>query len=214
MSVSAPPKASQTRPRILNIPNLLTLGRLALSVILFVLMSQQDWMFTSLLVFIVAASTDWLDGYLARRRGETTTLGRILDPFVDKVVVIGAFIFLLAEPPEETGLAPWMVTVVVARELLVTGLRSYLEGESVAFGADWLGKVKMVLQCIAIGCILFYLGVAKGTTYLFNQWSGYVLEWSERLRDMSVWAAIIVTVVSGIAYSWRAAVLIRERNLG
>jgi CDP-diacylglycerol--glycerol-3-phosphate 3-phosphatidyltransferase len=177
-------------------------------------MSQQDWMFTSLLVFIVAASTDWLDGYLARRRGETTTLGRILDPFVDKVVVIGAFIFLLAEPPEETGLAPWMVTVVVARELLVTGLRSYLEGESVAFGADWLGKVKMVLQCIAIGCILFYLGVAKGTTYLFNQWSGYVLEWSERLRDMSVWAAIIVTVVSGIAYSWRAAVLIRERNLG
>src|SRR5262245_41209136 len=108
MSVSALPEVPQTRPRILNIPNLLTLGRLVLAVVLFILLSQHDWMFTSLLVFIVAASTDWLDGYLARRRGETTTLGRILDPFVDKVVVIGAFIFLLGEPVEETGLMPWI----------------------------------------------------------------------------------------------------------
>jgi CDP-diacylglycerol--glycerol-3-phosphate 3-phosphatidyltransferase len=214
MSVSALPESAQGRPRVLNIPNLLTLGRLLLAVVLFILLSLHDWMGTALMVFIVAASTDWLDGYMARRRGETTTLGRILDPFVDKVVVIGAFIFLLGEPQDETGLAPWMVTVVVARELLVTGLRSYLEGESVAFGADWMGKIKMVLQCIAIGCILFYLGVAKGQTTLFNQWAGYVLDWSEWLKNVSIWVAIVVTAISGIAYSWRAAVLIRDRNLG
>jgi CDP-diacylglycerol---glycerol-3-phosphate 3-phosphatidyltransferase len=213
MSVSALPEVPKTHPRILNIPNLLTLGRLVLAVVLFILLSQHDWMFTSFLVFIVAASTDWLDGYLARRRGETTTLGRVLDPFVDKVVVIGAFIFLLGEG-DETGLAPWMVTVVVARELLVTGLRSFLEGESVAFGADWMGKIKMVLQCVAISSILFYLGVAKGMTYFFNEWSGFVLEWSEKLKDITLWAAIVVTAISGVAYSWRAAVLIRDRNLG
>lgn len=213
MSVSSPPEPPQVRPRVLNIPNLLTMSRLVLAIILFGLLAM-DWMATSLVVFLVAASTDWLDGYLARRRGETTTLGRILDPFVDKVVVIGAFIFLLGEPPEETGLVPWMVTVVVARELLVTGLRSYLEGESVAFGADWMGKVKMVLQCVAISCILFYLGVAKGQTTLFNQWANYVLDWSEWLRDVSLWVAIVVTAISGISYTIRAATLIRARNLG
>jgi CDP-diacylglycerol--glycerol-3-phosphate 3-phosphatidyltransferase len=214
MSVSTLPESPHVPQRVLNVPNVLTLARLALAVILFALLAQHDWMFTSLILFIVAASTDWLDGYIARRRGETTTLGRILDPFVDKVVVIGAFTFLLGEDQAETGLAPWMVTVVIARELLVTGLRSYLEGESVAFGADWMGKIKMVLQCVAIGFMLFYLGVAKGQTTLFNQWSSYVLDWSERIKDLTLWVAIIVTVISGIAYSWRAAVLIRQRNLG
>jgi CDP-diacylglycerol--glycerol-3-phosphate 3-phosphatidyltransferase len=185
-----------------------------LAVVLFVLLALGTWMATALVVFVVAASTDWLDGYLARRRGETTTLGRILDPFVDKVVVIGAFIFLLGVPQDETGLAPWMVTVVVARELLVTGLRSYLEGESVAFGADWMGKIKMVLQCVAIGCILFDLGIVRGQTTLFNRWGAEVALWGEWIRNASIWLAIIVTAVSGIAYAWRAAVLIRQRNLG
>jgi CDP-diacylglycerol--glycerol-3-phosphate 3-phosphatidyltransferase len=213
MSVTAAPRSSPAPPPVLNIPNALTLSRLGLAVVLFGLL-EANWMAIGLVVFVVAASTDWLDGYLARRRGETTTLGRILDPFVDKVVVIGAFISLLGQPPDETGLAPWMVILVVARELLVTGLRSYLEGESVAFGADWMGKVKMVLQCIAISCILFYLGVAKGQTTVFNEYASYVLDWGERLRDIMIWVAVIVTAISGVSYAWRAAVLIRQRNLG
>jgi CDP-diacylglycerol--glycerol-3-phosphate 3-phosphatidyltransferase len=214
MSVSAVPDTKHDHPPVLNIPNILTLGRLVLAVVLFVLLALRTWMATSLIVFIIAASTDWLDGYIARRRGETTTLGRILDPFVDKVVVIGAFIFLLGEDSAYTGLAPWMVTVIVARELLVTGLRSYLEGESVAFGADWMGKVKMVVQCIAIGLILFDLGIVHGQTTLINQWGAEISSWSEWTRNVAIWLSITVTAISGISYAWRAAVLIRARNLG
>jgi CDP-diacylglycerol--glycerol-3-phosphate 3-phosphatidyltransferase len=206
MSVTALPESPRTRQQVLNLPNCLTIGRLALAVVLFVLLAF-GYLATGLVIFVIAASTDWLDGYVARKRGETTTLGRILDPFVDKVVVIGSFIFLLLE--EESGLKPWMVTVVVARELLVTGLRSYLEGESVAFGADWMGKVKMILQCVAIGCILFYLGIAKGETYIFNQWA----DLSEWAKAVSIWLAVGVTAVSGISYAWRAAQLIRHKNL-
>ena len=132
VSITDPPVR---RPSVVNLPNLLTFSRLILAVVFFGLLVA-DWWKTSLLLFIVAASTDWLDGYLARKRGETTTLGRILDPFVDKVIVLGAFIFLLPLSSADTGLYAWMVTVIVARELLVTGLRSYLEGESIAFGAD------------------------------------------------------------------------------
>jgi len=213
MAVSTLPESSPAKPPVLNLPNMLTLGRLVLAVVLFILLAF-DWLATGLLIFVIAASTDWLDGYLARKRGETTTLGRILDPFVDKVVVIGAFIFILHEDlQDESGLEPWMVTVVVARELLVTGLRSYLEGESVAFGADWMGKLKMTLQCIAIGCILFYLGIAKGETYIFNQWADKVLSLSEWAKTISIWGAVIVTAVSGISYAWRAAQLIRHKNL-
>lgn len=210
MSLSTLPNAPRTRPQVLNLPNCLTIGRLALAVVLFVLLAF-GYLATGFVVFVIAASTDWLDGYVARRRGETTTLGRILDPFVDKVVVIGSFVFLLLE--DESGLVPWMVTVVVARELLVTGLRSYLEGESVAFGADWMGKVKMAVQCVAIGCILFYLGIAKGETYIFNQWADKVLNLSEWAKTVSIWIAVVVTAVSGISYAWRAAQLIRKRNL-
>ena len=209
MAVSTLPETAPAKPPVLNLPNALTLVRLVLAVVLFVLLAF-DWLATGLVVFVIAASTDWLDGYLARRRGETTTLGRILDPFVDKVVVIGAFIFLLKI--DDSGLAPWMITVVVARELLVTGLRSYLEGENVAFGADWMGKIKMILQCFAIGAILFDLGVAKGKTYIFNQWAGQILSLSEWSKTVGIWLAVFVTAVSGISYAWRAARLIVRKG--
>ena len=210
MAVCTLPEPPAKRPSVLNVPNLLTISRLVLAVVFFAFLAAH-WFKTSFVLFVVAASTDWLDGYLARRRGETTTLGRILDPFVDKVIVLGAFIFLL--PIAESAVTAWMVTVVVARELLVTGLRSYLEGESVAFGADWFGKIKMVMQCVAIGVVLFYLGVL--TSPFASGWSlwGWSPEqWGGDLRTAVVWAAVIVTALSGVAYTWRAARLIRERN--
>ena len=212
MAVGTLPEAPIRQPPVLNLPNLLTISRLALALVFFGFLAAH-WFRTSFVLFLVAASTDWLDGYLARRRGETTTLGRILDPFVDKVIVLGAFIFLLPIP--ESAVTAWMVTVLVARELLVTGLRSYLEGESVAFGADWFGKIKMIVQCLAIGIVLLYLGVLKGSTA--PAWSLGGLspdQWGGALRTAAVWAAVIVTTLSGVAYAWRAARLIRERNLG
>src|SRR5262249_18586761 len=130
--------------------------------ILFGLIAAETWVWCTL-IFALAALTDWLDGYLARRQGLTSTLGRNLDPLVDKVLICGAYIFLLpfgmAATERAAWLLPWMVTVVVARELIITSLRGFLEARGATFGADWLGKLKMVLQCAALLAIFVYLHV-------------------------------------------------------
>src|SRR5438105_4069149 len=148
--------ATSPHPPVVNVPNLLTASRLLLSIVLFVLIDLQWWL-ACLIVFAVAAITDWLDGYLARKQGLSSALGRVFDPLVDKVLICGAYIFLLGVPEDRAGLQPWMVTVVVARELIITGLRSFLENRNVSFGADWLGKLKMVLQCAALFAIFVAL---------------------------------------------------------
>src|SRR5947199_3179108 len=118
MSIASPP-----RPPVFNVPNQLTAARFVLSLVLFVLISWQLWI-ACLAVFAVAAFTDWLDGYIARKQGITSTLGRNLDPLVDKIMICGAYTFLIAEEPAHVR--PWMVTIVVARELIITGLRSFM----------------------------------------------------------------------------------------
>src|SRR5437660_3562905 len=139
-------------PPVFSLPNQLTAARFVLAVVLFGLIAVQAWGWC-LAVFAVAAFTDWLDGYLARTQNLTSTLGRILDPLVDKVLMCGTYIALLPQGCQEGWLMPWMVIVVVARELLITGLRSYLETLGAHFGADWLGKFKMGLQCAAVFAI-------------------------------------------------------------
>src|SRR5437763_7862260 len=149
--LTASPSPVLPRPPVLNLPNLLTAARLGLAVVLFVCIARAWWL-TGAVVFALAAVTDWLDGYLARKQGLTSAFGRNFDPLVDKVLVCGAFIFLLPVPG--SGLAPWMVTVVVGRELVITGLRSFLENQATTFGADLFGKLKMVLQCAALLTVL------------------------------------------------------------
>src|ERR1043165_6612671 len=152
MATLMTPRTKQ--PPIFNLPNQLTTARLGLSLVLFVLIQYQQWI-DCIAVFALAAFTDGLDGYLARKLNLGRSLGRNLDPRVDKVLICGAFIFLLAEPG--SGLTPWMVTVVVARELLITGLRGFMETMGATFGADWLGKIKMVLQCAGVVAIFIAL---------------------------------------------------------
>jgi CDP-diacylglycerol--glycerol-3-phosphate 3-phosphatidyltransferase len=152
---------------LFNVPNQITIARLVLSIALFVLIeigsrtASPGYYLAAMVVFIIAAGTDWMDGYWARKYGQVTTLGRILDPFVDKVIICGAFIFLAALPP--SGLTAWMAVVVVARELLVTALRSFLEGEGIDFSAAMSGKLKMVAQCLAAGWSLYRLSYGEVT---------------------------------------------------
>src|SRR5438067_2402803 len=148
----APPRLS-----VLNLPNALTTSRLVLAVILFVCISAEWWP-AGLVVFLLAAATDWLDGYVARKMGLAGPFGRNFDPLVDKVLICGAFIFLLPVPGAR--LAAWMVTIVVGREIVITGLRSFLEQQSTSFGADWLGKRKLVVQCAAVLVMLFVVSLA------------------------------------------------------
>jgi CDP-diacylglycerol--glycerol-3-phosphate 3-phosphatidyltransferase len=184
---------------VYNLPNGLTLARLVLAVALFGCIAG-GWWLTGVGVFVVAAGTDWLDGYLARKHGLVSAFGRNFDPLVDKVLICGAFIFLL--PVAGAGLAPWMVTVVVARELIITGLRSFVESYRAAnFGADWLGKIKMALQCAALLAILCVLAIGAG--------GGPAGPWA-LLRDGLIWAMLVATALSGLQYVWRALVLLRE----
>jgi CDP-diacylglycerol---glycerol-3-phosphate 3-phosphatidyltransferase len=179
-----------------NLPNTLTSLRLVVSVVLFCLMAY-DYYFTSLILFLIGAGTDWVDGYYARKYGQVTTLGRILDPFADKVIVCGTFIFLAASPEMSRvalGLRPWMVVVIVGRELLVTALRSFIEERGSDFSAKWSGKIKMVFQCLAASVCLFYLYL----TYPDQQASGPA--WCWLLLVGSVWCTVISTVYSGAVY--------------
>ncbi len=193
--------ATMTPPRqpvsFFNLPNQLTTGRLGLAVVLFVLIAFELWGWC-LAVFALAAVTDWLDGYLARRQGLTSALGRVYDPLVDKVLMGGAFIFLLPRGAAEGWLTPWMVTVVVARELLITGLRNFLETLGVQFGADWLGKLKMVLQCAAVIAIFIVL---------LDQAPAPVLVY---IRNGLIYVMLLATILSGVQYIWRGAMLLRN----
>src|SRR5260370_5418157 len=137
-----------TRSQGFSLPNQLTAGRVVLAVVLFVLITAESWS-GCLVVFALAAVTDWLDGYVARLNKQTSSLGRSFDPLADKVLICGTYIFLLNLGEARSGLTPWMVTLVVGRELVVTSLRTYLEALGSRFGADWLCKRKMGLQFAA-----------------------------------------------------------------
>jgi CDP-diacylglycerol--glycerol-3-phosphate 3-phosphatidyltransferase len=192
---------SPRRPPIFNLPNQLTASRFFLGLVLFYTIEEAHWI-ACIVIFAVAATTDWLDGYLARKQGLTSTLGRNLDPLVDKVVVCGAYIFLLPNPG--SALAAWMVALVVARELVITGLRSFMENRGATFGADWLGKVKMVLQCGA----LFAIFVAFEAADLQAESLGF---W-RLVRDVFIWSMLAATALSGLQYLWRAAALLKNHE--
>src|SRR5687768_9331901 len=147
----------ELRAVVFNLPNQLTWLRLALTVVMFCLIAWEQYAI-SVVLFVVAASTDWLDGYFARKYNLVTTLGRILDPFADKVIICGTFVFLSAEYPV-SGVHAWMAVVVVGRELLVTALRSFLEQQGADFSATLSGKLKMVLQCTAAALSLYCLSI-------------------------------------------------------
>lgn len=115
---------------MVNVPNSLSMLRLVLAIAVGVLIEYQ--LFTAAwITFIVAASTDFVDGYWARRFNQITKLGRILDPFVDKIIITAAMVVLVGVP--SSGVAAWMVTVIIGRELLVTSLRGMVEGRGGEF---------------------------------------------------------------------------------
>ncbi len=179
---------------IFKVPNQLTCLRLVLAAVLFGFMVWNCF-WTSFWLFVVAACTDWFDGYFARKYGQVTTLGRILDPFADKVIICGVFI-LLAAVPDLTklpwGLRAWMVVVIVGRELLVTALRSLIEERGADFSARMSGKWKMVLQCVAAATCLFWLS--------YDPAKQPAPDWTRWLLIASVWSALILTVYSGAVY--------------
>ncbi|MEE2780689.1 MAG: CDP-diacylglycerol--glycerol-3-phosphate 3-phosphatidyltransferase [Planctomycetota bacterium] len=192
----------------LNVPNLLTSLRLVLAIILFLVIgiaqspetgaaARSTLYWSGLILFAVAAGTDWVDGYWARKYGQVTVVGRIFDPFVDKVIICGAFIFLVGS--DHSGIAPWMAVVVTARELLVTALRSFFEQHGTDFSAKMAGKLKMVLQCVAVLASLYLLATIGDEPPTVGL---------ARTVQIILWATILLTLYSGAEYvlaAWRLA---------
>ena len=194
MAIDTPPR----QPPVFNLPNQLTFARFLLSLVLFVLISFEQWPWC-VVVFALAALTDWLDGYVARKLNIFSSLGRNLDPLVDKVLICGAFTFLIPHAAAGSNIHPWMVTVVVAREMIITGLRSFLENCGATFGADWLGKIKMGLQCAALFAI-----------FASMQYEGIFFDVT---RDVLIYAMLAVTALSGLQYLWRAFALLKVHDV-
>lgn len=142
-------------------------------------------------LFLLAAFTDFLDGYLARKFGQVTAFGRVADPFADKILVSGTFVLLLRFPEatEAWLLSGWYVVVVLAREFLVTAVRGLAESSGMEFPADRLGKWKMVTQCWTCGALMTL--VAGIRTYYECALAG-------------IWVSLLLTVWSGVGYVYKA----------
>ena len=210
-------------PRVYRqIPNLITVLRLVLTVFFFALLHINDQdtfqraMWIAFVVFLVAALTDTLDGYLARKWKVESAFGRVVDPFVDKIMICGAFIFfasddfiniatqkeflssITATGSVATGVRPWMAVVLIGREFLITGIRGLAESKGIDFRADWAGKIKMLAQSFAVGAVLVDLAVLGQTP------------WIHVTRNALIWLTLVVTILSSISYIIRARRIIHD----
>ena len=183
-----------------NIPNLLSLSRLPLGVLLFICIAHEAWLI-GLIIFAVAAFTDWLDGWWARRFHCGTAIGRNLDPLTDKVLIGGAFIFLIPVPGAH--IEPWIVTAIIGRELLITGLRGIVEATGKTFGADWFGKLKTVLQCVVVIAILTL------QTFRQHDWFGSAHALLDGVYLGLLGLMLIATVGSAVQYGIKAIRLLK-----
>lgn len=183
---------------MINVPNVLTFFRLLLVPLLVaVLLTRfEGWEWVGLGVFLIASFTDFLDGFLARRRKEITPLGQILDPAADKILISSAFISLV-----ELDLAPaWMVVIIVAREFAVSTLRTYSATQKLVIPSGFSGKLKTVTQMVAISLLIIQGELDR---YEFREVD--LLGWTTDLPTVSLWVALLATIYSGVEYFVRHA---------
>jgi len=184
-----------------NVPNVISMLRLILAAAMFVGIGI-DWFWTAFVLFLVAASTDWIDGWYARKYDQVTKLGRILDPFCDKFLIGGAFILIaeaMTDFPWYARLAGWMAVVVIGRELLVTSIRGIIEGQGGDFSAKMHGKLKMWFQSLAVGAGLLTLAWQQGTVSPDGSLTPLM-----GLTATLAWLATFFTVYSGWQYVLQA----------
>ena len=190
----------------MNLPNLLTLIRMALVpvfVVFFYIGQGGAHLFTVLAfaVFVIASATDAVDGHIARKHKLETNFGALMDPLADKVLTTAAFIVFV-----DVHIIPaWMVIVILAREFAITGLRGVAASEGVVIAAGFSGKLKTVFQMVAIGLILLGLVVGNGAAthslWLVVSSAGIVC----------LWIAVVLTVYSGVEYLWNGRKLLNMK---
>ena len=194
----------------MNVPNKLTVSRFILTVaFLAVMFSRMPFHETiALVLFIAGGISDFLDGYIARRDKLITNFGILMDPLADKIMVCSAFIAFVGLK----WIAAWMVVIIVARELAITGLRLLAASKSVVLAAEGYGKHKTISQIVAIIAILVLAS--------YEQWGGpgralfgiqvFGGPWVKWFAKASIWVAVVLTFVSGWLYLWRNRALYLE----
>lgn len=183
--------------------NVITIGRGLLTIGVWVLTAYAEgasaacwgWVFA---LFVLTAVTDMLDGAVARRLGQVSVFGRIADPLVDKLLVLGTLTVLVAMPEAREVLPVWVVVLVLARELVVTALRAAVESGGASFQAAFWGKLKMLSQCVAVGGVLLYQG-GVGWVRAAPAWLGGV-----SVAHAAVLLAAVLTALSLVDYLRRA----------
>jgi CDP-diacylglycerol--glycerol-3-phosphate 3-phosphatidyltransferase len=194
-----------------NLPNAITVSRLFLTAafILFVARESTWGHLTALILFIIAAASDFLDGWLARRMNLVTPLGKLLDPLADKILVCSAFVFLTAK-----GLCPvWITALIIGREFLVTGLRQIAIEAGQVLAADKLGKWKTGFQLTYLisGMVWLTLGTMDSHGAFLGLFRCLTTPWGEGawLMPISLFLAVALTVISGWNYVWSSRYLLK-----
>jgi CDP-diacylglycerol--glycerol-3-phosphate 3-phosphatidyltransferase len=186
----------------MNLPNKLTVSRFVMTVaFMVVLFSKVRFHETiALLLFGAAAATDWLDGSIARRRNLITNFGKLMDPLADKIMVCSAFIAFVGL----NWIPAWMVVIIVARELAITGLRLLAATKNLLLAAEGYGKHKTITQMVAIIAIFIFHGYGEWGAF-GNIFSFAIADkpWVQWLAEISTWLAVALTIFSGATYLWR-----------
>lgn len=201
----------------MNLPNALTIARLVLTAvfILAVTLGGQVWAFVALAAFVVAAITDYLDGYLARKLNLVTSLGKLLDPLADKVLVCSGFVYLSvvsATNPDISVCPMWVTCVIIGREFLVTGLRQIAVEQGKVLAADKLGKWKTTFQLIFQIGVLAQLsfGLYDSEQNIAQKCITFITDPNHYLIPISLWIALALTVISGWNYLWSGRNLLKS----
>ena len=174
-----------SKSQIINIPNILAFIRLLIAPLMFFLLVNRDssifegvhysWIdYAAAFLFVLASATDFFDGYIARTFDQITMMGQILDPLADKMLTLAGFLGLMVLDRANE----WAVFLIITRELFITGLRVSAVSQNISISASWMGKVKTVVQMIAIG-------------FLLMEWEG---------ADALLWLAVGFTLYSGYEY--------------
>ena len=189
----------------MNLPNKLTVSRFALTVLfVWALFSPIRFNATLALFFFCAAGfTDFLDGYIARRRGLVTNFGILMDPLADKIMTCSAFIAFVesshSNPTAPVKVAAWMVIIIVARELAITGLRLLAASKNIVLAAENFGKHKTISQIVAIIALLVVDASAEWPVWLRELFQG----WGPVFTEIALWVTVVLTASSGALYLWR-----------
>ena len=193
----------------MNLPNQLTVARLILTFVFVALLSLDDlsWSKTAaLFAFAIAAITDFLDGYIARKHNLVTNFGKLMDPLADKVLMCAGFVLLT-----RLELIPaWIVVVILTREFMVTGLRLLASAEGVVLAAENLGKYKTIFQIITVIYFLLFLAAKESLIgFLQPLFNAFCLG-PDHLGMALIWTSLILTVWSGWSYLWKNRKLFGE----